>query len=155
MAQQRLEVPVATGVSQTLSRDLRHVALIFRTSKGPVTVAVPTPNIAQLVTYLVRAAQRIAAREPASFPARQTAGRSAPIELSGIEVAAGRSEGEAILNVKAGPISLGLAVEAEALRSALQMPEKAPASKKPAKAKKTSPRTAAAKAKKPAGRKVT
>jgi hypothetical protein len=138
MSQQRLEVPVATGISQTLSRDLRHVALIFRTPKGNVPIAIATPNIGNLVAYLVRAAQHIAARQPASFP--ETPEKAPPvIDLSGIETAPGRSEGETLLTVKAGPISLGMAVASASLMAAVEKPaaarknaEKPPAAKKAA-----------------------
>lgn len=106
-------VPVSTGVSVAASEDGNFVSMIFKTKDKPVSIAFPAQNLGHMIAHLIGVAEREAGRKVTRFPKGDVT--SVPIAVAGLGVTRGRSETEALLSIRTGPMTLVFAVDLSTL----------------------------------------
>jgi hypothetical protein len=111
-------VPIAQGIDFSLSGDLKNVALVFKLADGALPVAFPADKMGHVIATLIQAAQEVAARSPTPAPVDQSQ-QAKPIDTLALAIGPGRTESEALLTVKVGPLDLTFATELSTLMVAL------------------------------------
>lgn len=114
-----IEVPVSTGFTAQVSPDKKYILLSFRTSKEPVNIAIPSQNADTAISGIIGAAQELAATEPSNVPNEETI-TTRPIDIVALGVAPGRTETEAFLSAKLGPLNLTFAIQVSTLLQTLE-----------------------------------
>lgn len=105
------KVPVSTGMSVALSQDGSHVVLTFALPAGePVNVAIPARNLGEAVGHMLSVSGALA--EQFETPYERNAPLNAePIPVASLGVARGRSDVEALLAIRTGPMTLAFSLD--------------------------------------------
>jgi hypothetical protein len=104
-------VPVSTGMSVALSEDGDHVVLTFSLpAGGPMNVAIPARNLGEAVAHMVGVSGQLAERHAAPLE-RSGPVNADPIPVVSLGVARGRSDVEALLAVRTGPMTLAFSLD--------------------------------------------
>lgn len=106
-------VPISTGVAVTVSEDGNYIGMTFGTKGEPVEIAFPAQNIGHMIAHLIKVVEGEAAKKVTRFPKGEVT--SVPIAVAGLGVALGRSETEALLSIRTGPMTLTFAVDLSTL----------------------------------------
>ncbi len=101
--------PVSTGVVVTVSEDGNYVGMTFGTMGEPVKISFPAQNIGHMIARLIGVTEGEAAKSVTTFSRGEVT--SVPISVAGLGVARGRSETEALLSIRTGPMTLTFAVD--------------------------------------------
>ena len=101
--------PVSTSVAVTVSKDGNYIGMTFGTKGDPVNIAFPAQNIGHMIAHLIGVVEGEAAKRVTRFPKGEVT--SVPIAVAGLGVARGRSETEALLTIRTGPMTLTFAVD--------------------------------------------
>ena len=101
--------PVSTSVAVTVSEDGNYIGMTFNTKGEPVNIAFPAQNLGHMIAHLIGVAESEAGRKVTKFPKGEIT--SVPIAVAGLGVALGRSETEALLSIRTGPMTLTFAVD--------------------------------------------
>ncbi len=105
------KVPVSTGMSVALSQDGSHVVLTFSLPVGePVNIAIPARNLGEAVGHMLSVSGALA--EQVETPFERTGPVNAePIPVVSLGVARGRSDVEALLAIRTGPMTLAFSLD--------------------------------------------
>lgn len=106
-------VPVSTGVTAIVSEDGNHIGMTFKTYGEPIRIAFPAQNLGHMIAHLIGVAESEAGRKVTKLPKGEVT--SVPIAVAGLGVSPGRSETEALLSIRTGPMTLTFAVDLSTL----------------------------------------
>ena len=105
------KVPVSTGMSVALSEDGNHVVLTFSVPAGrPLNIAIPAQNLGEAVGHMLSVSGTLAEQHVATFE-RTAAINADPIPVVSLGVARGRSDVEALLAIRTGPMTLAFSLD--------------------------------------------
>lgn len=105
--------PVATGVSVEFSTDGEFIGMTFATKNAPVRISFPKKNLGDMIAHLVNVAEREASEKVTKLPSGEIT--TTPISAVALGIARGRSESEALLSIRTGPMTLTFSVDLSTL----------------------------------------
>lgn len=117
--EEMVKAPIASGVECVISESQDHVGFKFLTSDGPVIVAMPVTNIGEMIALLIKLAQKIASKVVPEIKQGEDM-IVHPIDLTALAITPGRTEAEALLHARLGPLTLTFSVQLSMLLDQLE-----------------------------------
>jgi hypothetical protein len=117
--QDTTEVPIAIGMQSVVSDDQRHVGFAFNTDKGQLAVAIPSDNLANVVTHLLQLIQQMNPMPDGAEGAEQTID-AVPLKATATDISPGTTDDEALVAVRCGPMTMVFSTERNAVVSSLE-----------------------------------
>ena len=111
MTNETVQAPIATGVGVTVSGDGNYVGLSFEAQSGePIVVGFPAQNLGNMIAEMINTGENIASQHKTKIEQQESV-TALPIGVVSLRVAVGRTETEALLSIRTGPMTLTFAVD--------------------------------------------